>query len=56
MSRAEWALVAAGFLGFGLVALGRYALGERWRAGAGALLAAVALIVLAVLAQRKPPR
>jgi hypothetical protein len=31
MRRTEWALVAAGFLGFGLAALGHYAIGPRWR-------------------------
>ena len=48
MNRTEWALVAAGFLGFGLAGLG-YALGLRWLTGGGILLAAVACIALAVL-------
>jgi hypothetical protein len=34
MSRAEWALVAVGFLGFGLAALGYYAISQRWLTGA----------------------
>jgi hypothetical protein len=55
-SRTERALVAAGFLGFGLAALGHYAIGQRWLTGAGFLVAAVALIWLAVIAQQKPPR
>jgi hypothetical protein len=50
MSRTERALVAIGFLGFGLAALGHYAIGQRWLTGAGVLVAAVALIWL------HPPR
>jgi hypothetical protein len=56
MKRTEWALVAAGFLGFGLAALGHYAIGQRWLTGAGFLVAAVACIALVVLVQQRPPR
>jgi hypothetical protein len=56
MSRAERTLAAVGFLGFDLAAFGHYALGERWLTGAGFLVAAVALIWLAVIAQQRPPR
>jgi hypothetical protein len=54
--RTERARVAAGFLGFGLAALGHYAIGQRWLTGAGFLVAAVACIALVVLAQQRPPR
>jgi hypothetical protein len=56
LTRTEWALVAVGFLGFGLAALGHYAIGERWLTGAGFLVAGVACIGLAVLVQQRPPR
>jgi hypothetical protein len=55
MSRAEWALVVSGFLRFGLVILGSV-LGLRWMAGAGVLLAGVAGVWLAAIAQRQPPQ
>jgi hypothetical protein len=45
MSRAEWALVAAGFLGFGLAGLG-HAVGWRWVIYPALLLAGVAILGL----------
>jgi hypothetical protein len=42
--RTQWALVAVGHLGFGLAALGHYAIGLRWLTGAGVLVAAVSCI------------
>jgi hypothetical protein len=56
MNRTERALVVIGFLGFGLAALGYYAIGERWLTGAGVLVAGVACIALVVLDQQRPPR
>jgi hypothetical protein len=54
--QAEWLLLAAGLLGFGLAALGHYVIGQRWLTGAGFLVAAVVCIALVVLAQQRPPR
>jgi hypothetical protein len=55
MSRTEWALVAAGFVGFGLVGVGHYVLAQRCLSVVGIFLTRIALVWLAVLAQR-PPR
>jgi hypothetical protein len=46
----------AGFLRFGLAALGHHAIGQRWLTGAGFLVAAVACIALVVLVEQRPPR
>jgi hypothetical protein len=51
MSRGEWALVAAGLVGFGLTGLGRYVVGQRWLTLAGVLLAGVATVWLVVIQQ-----
>jgi hypothetical protein len=56
MTRTDRALVAAGFLGFGLATLGHYAIGLHWLTGAGFLVATVACIALAVLVQQRPRR
>jgi hypothetical protein len=40
--RMQWALVAVGFLGFGLAALGHHAIDQRWLTGAGFFVVAVA--------------
>jgi hypothetical protein len=55
MSRTEWALACAGVLGFAVAALGHDALGWRWLTYAGVLVAGIALVWLAVLAQQMPP-
>jgi hypothetical protein len=55
VSHTEGVLFNARFLGFGLAAVGHYALAWRWLTGAGLALAGLACLSLVGMYQRRPP-